>query len=193
MVNFQINLKILDYLFLKRIFFHNNKLVNILFGKSLKYKVIQNLMVSRLTKSGRQYKKKVAVLVGDLDGHVGLGVKSSMDSKAGIKAALRKAKLAITKIRRGYWEIEEGKPNTIKYKTSGKAGSVVVCIKPAPKGTGIVASKFQLNVLKISGIRDCFTKSFGRTKSSFNTIKATFNALSSSYKFVTPDYWSIIN
>lgn len=89
------------------------------------------------------------------------------------------------KIRRGHWSKQIGGPHTVKYKSSGKVGSVVIAIFPAPVGSGIKAANFQSKVIKQGGIKDCYTKSYGFTKSTFNTIQASLKALIASYNYVT--------
>lgn len=75
------------------------------------------------------------------------------------------------------------------FKITGKCSSVLVSLFPAPLGTGIIAARYQKDVILMSGIKDCYTRCFGNTRSSYNTIKATFKALQLSYKYLTPDLW----
>ncbi|MEM4579483.1 MAG: 30S ribosomal protein S5, partial [Thermosphaera sp.] len=105
--------------------------------------------------------------------------------------AIRNAKLNITPIRRGCgsWECRCGEPHSVPFTVTGKSGSVEIIIKPAPKGTGLVAGDIGKVVLRMAGIRDAWTESFGETRTSLNFAKATLNALKNTYRFVTPVDW----
>ena len=58
-------------------YFINYKIINVLFGKSLTARNIKTVTVCKQTRSGRQFRKKMAVVVGDKNRHLGLGIKSS--------------------------------------------------------------------------------------------------------------------
>ena len=75
-------------------------------------------------------------------------------------------------------------------KVSGKCGSVIVRLIPAPRGAGIVAARTPKKVLQMAGIDDCYTCSRGSTKTLGNFVKATYAALAGTYGFLTPDLWS---
>mmetsp|Transcript_34369 Transcript_34369/g.83170 ORF Transcript_34369/g.83170 Transcript_34369/m.83170 type:complete len:187 (-) Transcript_34369:307-867(-) len=182
----------LEDLYLRLIKVKDHKIVDLIFGNSLKTFRLRYSTVTRQTRSGRQMKKKVCIAVGDFKGHIGIGTKSSFDGINAINSATRKAKISLSLIRRGYWSLASGEPHTINYKISGKSGSVIVVVIPAPIGTGIKGGKYQRNVIQISGIKDCYTRSFGHTKSSFNSIYATYEALKLSFKYATPNIWEFI-
>ena len=77
-------------------------------------------------------------------------------------------------------------PFTVK----GKAGSVRVVLKPAPKGTGLVAGDVAKKVLAMAGIKDVWTQTFGETRTTYNFAMAVLDALRNTYKFVTPYDWT---
>ena len=83
------------------------------------------------------------------------------------------------KIRRGCgsWECMCGTPHSLPYKVEGKCGSVTVRLLPAPKGTGLCIEKELAKMLKLAGITDVYSKTFGKTKTKINIIKACENAL----------------
>ena len=60
---------------------------------------------------------------------------------------------------------------------SGKCSSVIVNLIPAPQGTGLVASNDLKKILKLVGIKDVYTRSFGKTRTTMNSAKACLNAL----------------
>ncbi|KAG1445294.1 hypothetical protein G6F55_012015 [Rhizopus delemar] len=97
--------------------------------------------------------------------------------------------LAIIPVRRGYWGSNLGEPHTVPCKVSGRCGSVMSRLVPAPRGTGIVASPTAKRVLQLAGISDCYTSSRGSTRTLGNFIKATFAAIGNTYGFLTPDLW----
>ncbi|MEM4810023.1 MAG: 30S ribosomal protein S5, partial [Desulfurococcaceae archaeon] len=90
----------------------------------------------------------------------------------------------------GSWECRCSEPHSVPYMVSGKSGSVKIVIKPAPKGTGLVAGDIAKTVLRLAGIKDAWTQSFGETRTTLNFAKAVVNALHNTYRFVTPLEWA---
>lgn len=66
------------------------------------------------------------MVIGDSEGHVGLGIKTSKEVATAIRAAIIIAKLSVLPIRRGYWGTNLGLPHSLPTKESGKCGSVSV-------------------------------------------------------------------
>jgi len=145
--------------------------------------------VQKQTRAGQRTRFKAWVVVGDRNGHVGLGVKCAKEVANAIRAAIFIAKLSVIPIRRGYWGNKVGNVHTVPAKVTGRSGSVTLRLIPAPKGTGIVAGKAPKKVLQFAGIEDCFTKTKGHTSTLGNFIRACFNALSTTYSYLTPDLW----
>ena len=145
--------------------------------------------VQKQTRAGQRTRFKAFVVVGDHNGHVGLGVKCAKEVATAIRGAIISAKLNVVPVRRGYWGNKLGKPHTVPTKITGKGGSVALRLVPAPKGAGIVAASTPKKVLQMAGIVDVYTASTGHTKTMGNFIKATFDALSRTYGFLTPDLW----
>ncbi len=106
-----------------------------------------------------------------------------------IRGAIIQAKMSLVPVRRGYWGNKIGKVHTVPIKVTGKCGSVLIRLVPAPRGAGIVAARVPKKVLQMAGIEDCYTSSRGSRKTLGNFVKATFNALSNTYSFLTPDLW----
>jgi len=158
-------------------------------GSKLKDEVMKIMPVQKQTRAGQRTRFKAFVIIGDHDGHVGLGVKCAKEVATAIRGAIIDAKLSIVPVRRGYWGNKIGLPHTIPTKVTGKCGSVNVRLVPAPRGTGIVAARAPKKVLQYAGINDVFSSSRGSTKTLGNFVKATFEALAHTYAYLTPDLW----
>jgi small subunit ribosomal protein S2e len=145
--------------------------------------------VQKQTQAGQRTRFKAFVVVGDSNGHVGLGVKCSKEVATAIRGAIIDAKLSVVPVRRGYWGNKIGPPHTVPTKVTGKCGSVRVRLVPAPRGTGIVAAKTPKKILQYAGIEDVHTSAKGSTKTMGNFVKATFFAIAKTYSYLTPDLW----
>ncbi|GKT24450.1 40S ribosomal protein S2 [Aduncisulcus paluster] len=152
--------------------------------------VIKIQSVQKQTNAGQRTRFKAYVLVGDRNGHVGLGIKVAKEVAGAIRGAIVNGKLGLIPIRRGYWGNNIGAPHTIPFKLTGKAGSVRVRLIPAPRGTGIVAAPVSKKVLQFAGVQDCFTSSTGSTRTLGSFVVATMNALRKSFTLLTPDLWA---
>lgn len=160
------------------------------FLPKLKDEVMKIKPVQKQTRAGQRTRFKAIVVIGDSEGHVGLGIKTSKEVATAIRAAIIIAKLSVLPVRRGYWGTSLGDPHSLAAKESGKCGSVTVRLIPAPRGTGLVASPAVKRLLQLAGIQDAYTQSSGSTKTLENTLKATFTAVSNTYAFLTPNLWN---
>jgi len=158
---------------------------------NLKYERIDAGLVQKMTDAGRRTRFRVIVVVGNEDGFVGVGLGKAKQYVEALNKAIRDAKLNIVPVRRGCgsWECRCGEPHSVPFTVEGKSGSVRVIIKPAPKGTGLVAGEVAKVVLRLAGIKDAWTDTFGETRTTVNFAKATVNALKNTYRFVTPLDW----
>merc|ERR1719238_700045 len=127
-----------------------------------------------MTSAGQRNRFVCYCLVGDSNGHIGLGNKVGKEVATAIKGAVVRAKLNLIPIRRGYWGNKLGLPHTVPMKVTGKCGSVSVRLIPAPRGSGVVGSPTLKKMLQFCGIADCFSCSTGHTKTKGNFMKATF-------------------
>merc|ERR1712034_308728 len=100
-------------------------------GSTLKDEVMKIKPVQKQTRAGQRTRFKSVVVIGDSEGHIGLGIKTSKEVATAIRAAIIIAKLAVVPIRRGYWGTNLGEPHSIPVKESGKCGSVIVRLIPA--------------------------------------------------------------
>ena len=158
-------------------------------GRGLDADITQIKPVQKQTRAGQRTRFKAIVAIGDSNGHVGLGIKTSKEVATAIRAAITIAKLSVLPVRRGFWGTALGNPHSLPTKESGKCGSVSVRLIPAPRGTGLVASPAVKRLMQLAGVEDAYTSSTGSTKTLENTLKATFTAIGNSYGFLTPNLW----
>jgi len=131
------------------------------------------------TREGNKPKFSAMAVVGDCNGHVGIGLGKSKESLPAREKAIRRAKQNIIKIRRGCgsWECACKEPHSIPFVVEGKSGSAVIRLIPAPKGTGLCVEKECQKILKAAGIKDVWSKTFGQTRTKINLALACFDAL----------------
>jgi len=160
---------------------------------NLKETVVDISMVQKQTDSGQQSRFKAIVCVGNEEGYVGLATSKAREVGPGIRKAISSAKLNIISVKRGCgsWECNCGGNHSIPYVVQGKCGSVKVTLKPAPKGTGLVASDVAKIPLSLAGIKDCYVFIKGNSKNAENTAKAVIDALKNAYKIMSPKEWGI--
>ncbi|CAL1167180.1 unnamed protein product [Cladocopium goreaui] len=132
---------------------------------SLKDEVLKIHPVQKMTSAGQTNRFVCYVLVGDTNGHIGLGSKCAKEVATAIRGGIIAAKLNLIPVRRGFWGNRIGLPHTVPMKVHGKCGSVRCRLIPAPRGSGIVGSPVMKKMMAFAGISDCFTCSCGHTRS----------------------------
>lgn len=138
-------------------------------AEELEDRVIRIDRTRKTVKGGRLSSARVVVAVGDNRGHIGLGVGKARNVPDAIAKGIRGAKKNMIDIPLdGY---------TIPHVTQAKVGGAVIMLRPASRGTGIVAGGAVRQLIEISGIRDILTKSLG-SGNVMNRAKACFQALS---------------
>ena len=130
--------------------------------------VLQIRRVSKKTKGGSKVAFSALVVTGDKQGHVGLGLSKAPNVADAIKKAIRLGNRDLVTV-----PIKDG---TIPYETRSKFGAADVLLRPAPKGTGIIAGSAVRAVVEAAGITDIVCKSLGSNNKTTNA-RATFKAL----------------
>ncbi|MEM0149568.1 MAG: 30S ribosomal protein S5 [Candidatus Micrarchaeaceae archaeon] len=145
----------------------------------ISFEIIEITSVQRMTKNNRKQKYRAIAVVGDRNGHVGVGAAKDVEVKAAMGSAITDAKMNIMPIVLGCgsWQCMCGTKHSLPFTVSGKSGSVEVTLKPAPRGLGIVASKPVKKMLELAGIKDIWTFSKGRTRAKYNVLIAVQRAL----------------
>lgn len=131
------------------------------------------------TKEGNKPKFSTIVVIGNKNGYIGLGYGKAKETMPAREKATRQAKLNLIKIKRGCgsWECSCATPHSIPFKVSGRRGSVIMEILPAPKGTSLCIEEECKKLLNLAGIKDAYSKTFGQTTTRLNLIYACFTAL----------------
>ena len=146
--------------------------------------VITINMVQQMTASGQRSRFKAVVIVG-AEGFLGVGAAKSREVGPAIRKAIDKAKLSIIPVFRGCGSKECGCGGThsIPFKINGKCGSARIKLIPAPAGVGLACADKVKQVLKLCGVEDIWSKTFGDSRTSENLVKATFDALKNAHKY----------
>lgn len=118
-------------------------------------------------------------VVGDENGHLGIGLGKARETLPAKGKALRNAKICLAKIERGCGSFDCSckEKHSIPVKVRGKVASSVMELIPAPKGTGLAIENECKKILKMAGIRDIYSRTFGQTRTKINLAKACFEAL----------------
>ncbi len=124
--------------------------------------------VTKVVKGGRRLRFRALMVVGDGNGHVGVGLAKA----TGVPEAIRKAGAMGRKQMIEVPVVEE----TIPHETLAKYGSSIVLLKPAAQGRGMIASNTVRTVLELAGVRNVISKSLG-SQNRINVARATILAL----------------
>jgi len=118
-------------------------------------------------------------VVGNRDGYVGLGYGRAKETLPAREKALRKAKLNIMKIKRGCasFDCVCEEAHTVPFIVKGKTGSCKVKLIPAAQGTGLVIGDECKKILKLAGIKDVYSVTNGKIRTTINLAKACVDAL----------------
>ncbi len=135
----------------------------------LQERVVYINRVSKVVKGGRRFGLTALVVVGDGNGHVGVGMGKSSEVPTAIKKGVEDAK-------KNMFTVPLTDSKTIPHEIMGEFGSGRVLIRPAVPGTGVMAGGPVRAIMELAGVSDVITKSLG-TSNAMNVVKAAAEGL----------------
>jgi len=133
----------------------------------------------RKTKEGNVPTFSCMAVIGDGNSYVGIGYGRAKETLPARSKAIRKAKLNLMKIKKGCssFDCTCGEPHSVPFIVEGKVGSGRVKLMPAAQGTGLVAGDELKKILKVAGVKDVYSRTSGKKRTTLNLAKACMEAL----------------
>lgn len=149
----------------------------------IKTQVVSVDIVQKQTDAGELTRFNALVAIGNESGWFGIGKGKASQMRNAIDKATNASYLNVipVKLGCGSWECRCNQSHSVPFKVQGRGGSVTIELIPGPRGLGIVAGENIKNLLKLAGLKDSWTRSFGSTNTMSSTAKAIFNALRSTF------------
>jgi len=136
----------------------------------LQEKVVEVRRVTKVVKGGRNFRFAALVVVGDENGHVGIGSGKAMEVPDAIRKAVEDAKKNLIRV--------PMVGTTIPHEVIGHFGAGRIIIMPAQEGTGVIAGGAARDLLELAGLKDVRAKCLG-TRNPRNLVNATIEGLRS--------------
>ena len=149
----------------------------------IRSEVVHVGIVQKQTDAGELTRFSAIVAAGNENGWFGIGKGKASQMRIAIDKATNASMLNVIPIKLGCgsWECRCNQLHSVPFRVTGKGGSVKIEILPGPRGLGIVAGENIKNLLKLAGIKDAWTRTYGSTNTMSSTTKAIYSALRSTY------------
>ncbi|HSX03104.1 MAG TPA: 30S ribosomal protein S5 [Rhabdochlamydiaceae bacterium] len=140
------------------------------FGTEFEEKVLYINRSAKVVKGGRKFSFSALVLIGDGQGHIGLGFAKANEVSDAIRKGTESARKNVLT-----FQLQD---STIPHEVTVEWDGARVLLKPAPEGTGVIAGSKVRAALELGGVKNVVAKSFG-SNNPLNQIRATILALES--------------
>ena len=180
----------IDDIFMEGLKIGEPEIVDVLLP-DLQEEVINIGLVQKQTDAGEKSRFKAIVAVGNQNGYIGLGSGKAKQVRNAIEKGAMDARLHVILVRRGCgsWECGCGKTHSLPFQIAGKCGGVKIVLIPGPRGLGLVANEEAKILLRLAGVKDIWTRSFGSTRTIPSFACAVFDALRRTYSLITQAEW----